>query len=953
MGTAPRIRYAPGARLVIRDEEWIVRRVEETEHSGSALFVSGLSELVRGKDAIFLDRIEDDIVQLDPRETQLVEDPSSGFLRSKLFLESLLRRAPTHGSALSIGHRGAMIPQDYQLVPAHMALGRPRARILIADAVGLGKTLEVGVLLSELIRRGRGRRILVVALKSILEQFQHELWGRFTIPLVRLDSVGIQRVRRNIPANMNPFHFYDRVIVSIDTLKKDQKYRRFLEDAEWDAIVVDECQHVAVRGKSSRGSQRAELAKLLATRTDTLILTSATPHDGKKESFASLVELLDPTAIADAESYTADDLRGLDLFVRRFKKDIKGGFKKRVVHPHNVDASEEERALLAALREVEFQTIGRGKSRGVLFRTLLLKSFLSSPEALIETLDNRADKLARSTRDADAVAHDQAAIASLLFLARKVRAQSKLTRLDDLLKELKIGKSDTRVVIFSERIVTLQQLKTHLVKKLKLKSKAVDIFTGTLEDQKQHQIVKDFGTEGSDLRVLLCSDAAAEGLNLHHQCHQLVHFDIPWSLMTLEQRNGRIDRYGQEHAPQIHYLLQRFPGDDEEGQHQADLRILALLIEREKQAHENLGDVRWLMKLFSADAEEERVAQAIEQGEIPEEVLPEPTAEVSEDDFLTAFFSAPAEPAGVPTRAPLSLYPNDFDYYEDAMRTLAGQDELRAIAMPEIDRERGTIALPVSEDLRQRFRRLPPRLRPKEKEPLLLTTKRERVMAAIDEARRDGSFPAWHLLWDIHPVAEWASDRLLSHFARGEAPVVRAAVHDDEAVFVVHGVLSNRQSQPVVSRWMAIRTRAEALGAVEDFEAFANEIALTKSLINTGATIDVARLAPLRAPVVEAAIAHMAKARDARGKQLGPDIKRDMKRVKAWRDKRVEVIGARRTQLEKKGTLRADLEKKLGEQERRVARRFEDTQRFVQNLATDEQPYLRVAAVIVGCGYEQ
>src|SRR5690606_24259226 len=259
------------------------------------------------------------------------------------------------------GHRGAMNRADYQLVPAGKALAQPRPRLLIADAVGLGKTIEVGVLLSELIRRGRGRRILVVALKSVLEQFQEELWARFTIPLVRLDSTGLERVQRKIPANHNPFYYFDRVIISIDTLKKDEKYRRFLEQCHWDAVVVDECQHVAVRarGSATQRSQRAKLASLLARTSDALILTSATPHDGKKESFASLMNLLEPTAIADDQDFVAEDVA--PRFVRRFKKDVQAqaasSFRERQVAPHHVPTSPEEDAVLGLLKDADFRTI--------------------------------------------------------------------------------------------------------------------------------------------------------------------------------------------------------------------------------------------------------------------------------------------------------------------------------------------------------------------------------------------------------------------------------------------------------------------------------------------------------------------------------------------------------------------------------------------------------------------
>ena len=177
--------YALGARVEIRDEEWLVRSVQPAR-AGAALTVLGLSELVRGTEAVFLTEL-DHVRVLAPEHTQLVPDDSPGHRRSRLYLEALLRRSPPTDASLTIGHKGAVRPTPYQWVPAERALKQLRPRLLIADGVGLGKTIEVGVLLSELIRRGKGQRILVVALKSLLAQLQAELWARFTIPLVRLD----------------------------------------------------------------------------------------------------------------------------------------------------------------------------------------------------------------------------------------------------------------------------------------------------------------------------------------------------------------------------------------------------------------------------------------------------------------------------------------------------------------------------------------------------------------------------------------------------------------------------------------------------------------------------------------------------------------------------------------------------------------------------------------------
>jgi SNF2 family DNA or RNA helicase len=290
----------------MRDAEWIVKRVDRTSTGGLSLLVMGVSEIVRGREARFLTEIDKSINVLDPADTALVPDSSAQYRDTRLYLESLLRQSPPTEENLYIGHKAGIDVLPYQLDPAIQALEQPRQRILMADATGLGKTIEVGVLLSELIRRGKGKRILAVTTKSMMTQFQKELWSRFTIPLVRLDSIGIQRIRNHIPTNANPFQYYDRAIVSIDTLKQDSEYRVYLENCYWDIIVIDEAQNVAERGTQT--SMRSKLAKLLSGRSDTLIMTSATPHDGKAPSFASLMNMLDPTAIADPEHYVREDI---------------------------------------------------------------------------------------------------------------------------------------------------------------------------------------------------------------------------------------------------------------------------------------------------------------------------------------------------------------------------------------------------------------------------------------------------------------------------------------------------------------------------------------------------------------------------------------------------------------------------------------------------------------------
>ena len=264
--------YAPGMRVIIRDEEWIIKKIETNSLGNKALHCIGISPLVKDREAIFLTDLEE-IQIVNPAEVNLIPDDSPFYKRTLLYLESQWRQQIPTDSNLHVGHRAAMDLMPYQLDPAKLALKSTRQRILIADTVGLGKTLEAGILMSELIARGKGKRILVVTVKSMMTQFQKEMWNRFTIPLVRLDSSKIQKIRANLPSNYNPFFYYDKTIVSIDTLKRDVEYRTHLENAYWDIIVIDEAQNVAERGDHQ--AQRSRLAKLLADRSDTMIMLSA------------------------------------------------------------------------------------------------------------------------------------------------------------------------------------------------------------------------------------------------------------------------------------------------------------------------------------------------------------------------------------------------------------------------------------------------------------------------------------------------------------------------------------------------------------------------------------------------------------------------------------------------------------------------------------------------------
>ena len=941
--------FAPGARILVRDAEWLIRRVDATSTGGQALRVVGISELVRDKEATFLTEIDNQIEVLDPAKTRLVQDKSSGYRSSLLYLESLFRQTPPTDERIHVGHRAAMDAVPYQLDPAIQALRQPRQRILIADSVGLGKTLEAGILVSELIRRGRGKRILVAAVKSMLTQFQKEFWSRFTIPLTRLDSIGLQRIRSHIPTNHNPFHYFDKSIISIDTLKQDAQYRNYLENAWWDIIIIDEAHNVAERGGGR--SLRSRLAKLLASRSDTLLMLSATPHDGSPESFASLMNMLDPTAIANPKEYSREDIQG--LFIRRFKMDIQSqvatAFKERTIATSACQASPLEETAFDALTAIRFTRLDQNKGAGDLFKTTLEKSLFSSPMACLQTISNRIRQLEK--QDNPDLLADVEALRGLHEAVKRITPDhfSKYQRLVRVIRdELRWTGRDPadRLVIFTERIETLKFLEQALPKDLKLKPDQVRILHGSMADVDQQAVVEAFGKDEERVRLLIASDVAAEGINLHYLSHRMIHFDIPWSLMVFQQRNGRIDRYGQEHTPQIVYLTTESANDKIRG----DQRILELLIQKDEQAMKNIGDPAAFMGVYDIAEEERCTAKAMESGMTQAAF----DAQFCKDavqplDVLAMIMGDVPPPKGESathcTASMPSLFTDDHAYLQAALHHLGETRSLQT----RIDAHAKMVEFTAPRELEHRFRFLPREIWPKNGQ-FFLSQDRTVIQKEIARSRKDEhAWPTIHYLWALNPVVQWVNDQVLAAFGRHEAPVITLVhgLQPEETVFLMSGLVPNRKGHPLVHHWFGVVFSGNVYREIEELEPLLARTLLGRRPIpNRLPWMDDVFLVQLLPKAVEKAQQWMKERRNHFENTINTKLNEHLKNLDTLRGRQMRQLEFKFDDLQQPAQI---VENRKDQEKRRIDKLFDEYLDWIQETMTTEgRAHIQVAAVLVG-----
>ena len=567
--------------------------------------------------------------------------------------------------------------EDYQLLPLVKALRMPRVSMLIADDVGLGKTVEAGLIAQELVLRNQAQKILVACPPSLCVKWKREMREQFGLGFEIVDTEHVHRLRRERGVGVNPFRSHPRLIVSMEWLKFESQMRWFDEflppdpntyPRAFDLLIVDEAHRIAPSavGRYARDSLRTKAMRRLAPHFEHRLFLTATPHNGYAESFQALLEMLDPNrftkgvAPSDRERQTVM-VRRLKSHLRTMLPDGAERFPKRRIAAIDVTFPPEERELFELLDS--YATLRMGSASTPAERTasrfialLLKKRLLSSPAAFKHTLDQHirtlnsashrrttervmeeaaaaleddADDTAEvSGQEQEALALAAGGLASFdqeqeqVLLARMRartvnidtatsildqmriraderwrRADAKTRRLMDWIAEVCFPDgawNDERVIVFTEYRATLNYLEEMLAAPRPdwpSTTGRVEVFHGSLDTEERERIIREFNynPRKTKVRVLLATDAASEGIDLHRACHRLVHMEVPFNPNRMEQRNGRVDRHGQKsNTVDIFHFASTAGEDDALGY---DHSFLLRLAEKVNDIRDDLGTV--------------------------------------------------------------------------------------------------------------------------------------------------------------------------------------------------------------------------------------------------------------------------------------------------------------------------------------------------------------------------
>ena len=594
--------HSPGEIIRARKRHW---RVDVQD--GNIIHATAVNA-VRDKAKIYLPVEEVQPGSLPQPDPKRVGYPQMQDLMLRAFRASML-----HSTAplLSL-QRSRAIPVEYQLVPVVMAMEQSPVRMMIADDVGLGKTIEAGLIATELMARGMARRILVICPASLREQWQEALAYFFHLETHIFSRRRRRKLERDLPAGANPWEYHDAFVVSVDYAKKPKIKNQILE-VPWDIVIIDEAHKIGKPHQSGPDAtvskERWDFGQELAY-SDTIqhfLLLTATPHNGYTDSFASLLRLLDVGIISGPpHDPRIDRVAGKRHVVQRRRDDVaawhitadRKAFPDRDQDEVKVIPLAEERKAFEAVQRYGDLILEHAREMSTSTTRLntlaqwtvlhLHKRALSSPEALRQSLRNRREGIQQKLDElieAEAGLSTEMAKANVLdedpgelldeievskraerFSAGEREAlQAELKALDDLQALAgKITKSrDSKLqqllnntlrrmlnrrpkaIIFTRYRDTMNYVAEQIRKDSYYQDQDVAVFVlhGGMNEQARHEQFAKFGK--AKIAVLVATDAISEGLNLQYYASQVIHYELPWNPNRLEQRNGRVDRFGQ------------------------------------------------------------------------------------------------------------------------------------------------------------------------------------------------------------------------------------------------------------------------------------------------------------------------------------------------------------------------------------------------------------------------
>lgn len=567
--------FTPGTLITARGREWIVQP-PEPDFPETILRLRPLSGT--SEDEFLLDMaLEKDV---GPASFPPPDPEKAGTFRQAILLRDALRLSLRAGAGpfRSFGNL-AFAPRAYQLVPLMMALKQRTVRLLIADDVGVGKTIESGLILRELLDRGEVERACVLCPPPLVDQWVSELARHFHIEAKAVTSSSAAKLERQIPdANLTIFEYYPFTVVSLDYIKNDQHVATFLQTAP-EFVIVDEA-HTCTQLGSGR-QRRWQLVKQLSENANRhMVFTTATPHSGSAVGFGNLLSLLRPEFVTLAESKDADEAhRALrqqlgEYFVQRRRADL-AEWRDDKSFPQR-EIAESTYRLTGPWSEFFEHVLEfcRGLLKGhnsdsyqdyiYWYATLgLLRCASSSPAAAVQALANRLEtaneeELPEGVRVADFDEAEASDITPGVVLERnkalqKLREEAeallasgddpKLTALVKLLKnELLKGSRPFRPIIFCRFIETAK----YVAEKLKTVFKDYTVVSVTGNDDAEARAATVEDAAENPKHILVATDCLAEGINLQHDYDAVVHYDLLWNPTRHQQREGRVDRFGQK-----------------------------------------------------------------------------------------------------------------------------------------------------------------------------------------------------------------------------------------------------------------------------------------------------------------------------------------------------------------------------------------------------------------------